>query len=1156
MTPLRLLFVVQRYGTDIRGGAEQAARAVAERLVLRGRHVEVLTTTAESYVDWSGDLPGHEVVDGVAVHRLPVRPLRDRDAFDRLNHRLADAELPAAPDLQHAWLDAQGPSVPDLEDWLDAEAGRFDVVVFFTYLYETTTAGLPVAARHTATALVPCAHDELPLQLHAFDRTARLADALLLLTPEEADLVQDRFRLRSPQHVVGLGTDLDDGASDADVERFRARLGLGDSPYLLYVGRIDPSKGTSWLVERFIELTPVLDADVHLVLLGQRVSPVEDHPRVHVVTDAGDGERNAAMAGALALVHPSPHESFGMVVTEAWAQRTPVVAFGGNDVLRGHVERSGGGLLVTDGAELGAATKLLIEDGDIRTALGDAGHAHVTAEHAWNTVLDRWERALRQTAEAPRSRPAVAAPAPRVAPVRRPIAPVQSPDRSRPVREDLPPEWLARPLAAVLGVLVGFCIAGVGAAMAGWFRPAAVIPATLVVGAPLGWSAARALPRWTSTRSTHLAAAALLALVAAFTVHNLANHGQHVATDRDPGVYLTTAKHLLEEGDLLVQGPSGPFVDAPNLSSNGAGFSPERRDTTLEPQFPHLTASVLAASGWVHELGLFLATPIVAGFALICLYAFATLLAGPRWAIVGVAVAGASMPIMVFSRDTYSEPIATALLFGGLWVLALAERSTARKVPWLLAGLLLGATCMARVDGYLNLMAVALALALHLRMRSDGDRRSTSLAVGACAVGVAATSLLGFWDTASLTGSYFRQSLAPRLPSMIAAAVGAGLVAFIIGPLLWRRIRTDDGVRRTEPTLLLRVSLWATSAAVVAFFAWGYWVRPDPDGLPRVAVEGVSTLSFLPQAKTLAIRWLTWYLSPFGVAVGVLGLLAALVALGREKRPPTAVLAGLAAVFITTLLYLWTPNVTPDHPWAMRRFAAVAIPGLAIGVAVLAHRLWRAGSSAFVADRLRRPTARRAVQVVAGVAAFSVALGASGATAAITWPVQDVRAQVPMRERIHEICELAGDDAAILVPIDGILALMFSVPAGVWCGVPAAGGAPGLGAGDVARLAVAWEQEGRRLVVVSSSETPVMNTLLPTGIVAEVISTNPVYPVAVEPTIGEQPDRIVPDGRFGKGPDGEITFHLYPIDAEKAAAYLEDQRADPCAAGRGGTRAC
>ncbi len=76
MSPLRLLFVVQRYGPEVRGGAEQAAREVAERLAERGHAVEVLTTTARSYVDWSGDLTaGTELREGVTVHRLPRRPV-------------------------------------------------------------------------------------------------------------------------------------------------------------------------------------------------------------------------------------------------------------------------------------------------------------------------------------------------------------------------------------------------------------------------------------------------------------------------------------------------------------------------------------------------------------------------------------------------------------------------------------------------------------------------------------------------------------------------------------------------------------------------------------------------------------------------------------------------------------------------------------------------------------------------------------------------------------------------------------------------------------------------------------------------------------------------------------------------------------------------
>jgi glycosyltransferase involved in cell wall biosynthesis len=1150
MSPLRLLIVVQRYGKDVRGGAEHAAREVAERLAARGHLVEVLTTTAESYVDWSGDLAsGTTSTGGVTVHRLPVDPERDTDLFGRLHHRLTDAEQPASPALEHAWIDAQGPSVPDLEAWLEEHAARFDVAVFFTYLYATTSVGLPVAARHTATMLVPCAHDELPLQLRAFDRIAQLADAFAFLTPEEARLVHERFRLRSPEHVVGLGTDLTAEADEAAVKRFRAERGIDDRPYLLYVGRIDPSKGTSWLVDRFIELEDVLPADLQLVLVGEPVTPVAEHPRVHVIAGAGDDERDAAMAGAVALVHPSPYESFGMVVTEAWAQGTPVLALGANDVLRGHIERSGGGLLFTDRPTLGAAATVLTEDREARDGLADAGQAHVHAEHDWDRVIDRWEHALARTADAPRGRSPLLAPARPLPPTRpeAPQRPVSFRDRARgEVRDDLPPAWLARPLALVLGLLAGFCMAGVAAAMAGWFRPAVVVPATLVLGGPIGWRTARALPRWRSTRWSHVAAVAMLALVAAITLLNLVNHSQHVVADRDPGVYVTTAKHLADEGNLLIPGPSGPFVDAPNVSANGAGFSPERDDTTLEAQFPHLTAVVLAAAGWTHDAGIFLATPVVGGFALVCLYAFATLLAGPRWAAVATAVTGLAMPVVVFSRDSYSEPIATALLFGGLWVLAVAERSP-RWLPWLLAGLLLGATAMARIDGYLNLAPVALALALHLRT-SAGTARRRLVAVALVVAGAAVTVALGFADTAVFTGGYYDHSLAPRLPAMVAAAVAAGALGLVLGPRLWHRAPTSDDPTRRQPTALLRAGLWAAAAGLVAFVAWGYWLRPDPEGLPEVALEGMRVLSYLPQAKSLSVLWVSWYLGPLGLAAGVLGLAVALVALGRSARPPIAAVAGLAAVLVTTLLYLWTPSVTPDHPWAMRRFAAVAIPGLAVGVAVLARWLW-----SFAAPRMSGTggaTAWSSVRRIgAGALALVVAAGSVAGTAAATWPVRDVRAQVPMRERVDQICELAGDDAAILVPIDGILALMFSVPVGVWCDVPSAGGRPGLGPVDVARLAVAWEQEGRRLVVVSSSETPVMNRLLPAGFVVDSIETDTVYPRAVEPTIRRKPDRVVADTRLGKGPDGEVTFYVYPTDADAARRYLYEARQQPSVAG-------
>jgi hypothetical protein len=86
---MRVLYVVQRYGEDIAGGAEQHTRSFAERLVERGHHVEVLTTTAKSYVDWANELPpGFSSCNGVAVRRVPVREPRSSVLFGDLNARM------------------------------------------------------------------------------------------------------------------------------------------------------------------------------------------------------------------------------------------------------------------------------------------------------------------------------------------------------------------------------------------------------------------------------------------------------------------------------------------------------------------------------------------------------------------------------------------------------------------------------------------------------------------------------------------------------------------------------------------------------------------------------------------------------------------------------------------------------------------------------------------------------------------------------------------------------------------------------------------------------------------------------------------------------------------------------------------------------------
>src|ERR1700694_884466 len=75
---MKLSFVTPRYGTEVIGGAETAARMLAERLCLRPDwEVEVLTSCAMDHLTWENTVPeGTSTVNGVTVRRFPTSSRR------------------------------------------------------------------------------------------------------------------------------------------------------------------------------------------------------------------------------------------------------------------------------------------------------------------------------------------------------------------------------------------------------------------------------------------------------------------------------------------------------------------------------------------------------------------------------------------------------------------------------------------------------------------------------------------------------------------------------------------------------------------------------------------------------------------------------------------------------------------------------------------------------------------------------------------------------------------------------------------------------------------------------------------------------------------------------------------------------------------------
>ena len=392
---MKLAVVVQRYGADINGGAELHARYVAERL---SRHVgvEVVTTCARDYITWRNELPpGADVINGVTIHRFPVRQERDPLDFGRRSKHVFESRHSIRDELQ--WLASEGPTSPALVAHLRRAAARYDFIVFFSYRYYHAYHG--VCATPSKAVLVPTAERDPALGLAISARTFRSVRALMYNSHEERALIQGVARNEHvPGVVVGVGSQV---RNDASAARFRERTGI-EGRFVLYVGRIDENKGCAELFDFFRRYAGEISHRLQLVLAGKAVMEVPAHARIRHLGFVSDQEKYDAMAAAEALLMPSYYESLSMVTLEAWAMRMPVLVNGRCDVLRGQVVRANAGLYYESYEEFAEALRLLETKRGLRVALGTNGRAYFERHYAWSVVegkylamLERLERANR-----------------------------------------------------------------------------------------------------------------------------------------------------------------------------------------------------------------------------------------------------------------------------------------------------------------------------------------------------------------------------------------------------------------------------------------------------------------------------------------------------------------------------------------------------------------------------------------------------------------------------------------------------------------------------------------------------------------------------------------------------------------------------------------
>lgn len=618
---------------------------------------------------------------------------------------------------------------------------------------------------------------------------------------------------------------------------------------------------------------------------------------------------------------------------------------------------------------------------------------------------------------------------------------------------------------SALWLVLGSVAAGLLALGALW-QPWVAGPVLLVLAVVAGFAAAlvpvRPLPVWS--------AGLLVVLAVGAVAWAGATHSEQVLPRRDSGSYLQSAIQLatgharpIAVSPESVGGPDVLAIDGITLASPAFYAIGSPQDPAIQPQFPVGASAWYSVAWWVAgPAGTAWAPAILFGLTVLGVGLLAATVVGPRWGPLAALGTALLFPLLHVARSTYSEPVSLPVLAAGLLAVVLAARSaaypdvvTAHRAA-VVAGVLMGGAIAIRVDALREVVLVVPVVVLAALQRQPHARSlgvSTALSA-AIALGVT-------W----LTSSEYLGSIAGSLLPLVAMGVTACLLGALV---LWGARRgwaLPALVRAWLPRLL--AGGFVLVGLVLASRPWWQVVRQSAADPGARVVAGLQARQGLTVdgGRTYAehtVAWMAWWVGPvaLGLALAATAVLAHRASSAWVDGRALPSWSGPAIIAIgSTLLTLYRPGITPDHPWADRRLV-IALPTVVVLTVACAA----------VASRWSTRRLPYAVNVTVSV---GIAVALLVPTALATRPHADERVERGEWAAVDTVCAaLRPGDVALMV--DSRAANEWPQVMRGYCGVSALSTTSTLRS-DPSRLGAAVEQvqkaveaRGGRLVLVAA----------------------------------------------------------------------------------------
>jgi hypothetical protein len=684
--------------------------------------------------------------------------------------------------------------------------------------------------------------------------------------------------------------------------------------------------------------------------------------------------------------------------------------------------------------------------------------------------------------------------------------------------------WLARAVVglpeSITAAVTGFSIPLMALLLLGHFTPGWTLPLGLGGAFVAVW--AGGVGRAAVSRSSLGWTAGAVGLVVAWFSYNVRYSAQDVYAIRDPSTYTITGRWLMDHGSLAI-GTHADVFGSPAGATFPIGAYSQVSPGTLNAQGNHLLPAILAVSGSVFGQGALFKTNVAIGaVALIVFFGLGRRIVNAPLALLATAILAVSMPYIYVSRDTFTEPLTMLFLIGSLALLHRAMTSW-RIAEFALCGLAAGSAAMVRIDSTVALVGIVAGATMFLASVPQHRRRDAAVRCAVLLAGAVLTALLGWVDLVRLSRQYYDSQHA----NITMATLAVVLVVLAAPGVVWvvRRGALTAWLRREE---VRRRLAWAAAGVVVAVFGvlasrplWMQTHGPLNSNLvnmqqySRVAVDGTRTYD------EQTVHWLALYLGWPTVVLGVAGYAAMVAVLVRRRA--YVLCAAVAMGLSMSVFYLWSSKITPDQPWAMRRYVPVVMPLLLVAAMYGLHALWGSRSrvqawGSRVQARGRQVLGGRQLGgVITGVAVLA-GLAAVAFPAVTTWPMRHVREDVPQLGQLQALCSAIGPNAAVVM-LDESVIVGYGQSVRSFCKAPAIGIiAPS--AAQIATINTAVLAHGRKLFVLAQNGNEFLGLTSGLGVV-------PPFSVV---TVQRWPNQI---GIAPKRPvtDGFTELYLLAVDA-------------------------